>query len=279
VSNCVVIKYVRDLGKIYLGVRRLNRRIDLNCDMGESFGAYKIGLDEEAIKYISSANIACGYHAGDPLVMAGTVDMALEYGVGIGAHPGYPDLMGFGRRKMEVTPAEMKNYFIYQIGSLQAFAQSRGARLQHVKPHGALYNAAAVDKELAMALAEAIYALDHNLIFMVLANSEMERAAREVGLKYAREIFVDRHYNSDGTLVSRSHPDSVIKDSHEAAKRLVEIITSGQIKALDGNCFPVEADSVCVHGDTPGAIQHMINLRRALEEAGVKVVPMGEFIK
>lgn len=257
----------------------MSRKIDLNCDMGESFGLYKIGLDEEAIKYISSANIACAYHAGDPQVMARTVDMALTYGVGIGAHPGFPDLMGFGRRKMEVTPAEIKNYLIYQIGALQAFARAKGAKLQHVKPHGALYNAAAVDKELARALAEAIYALDKDLIFMVLANSEMEKAAREVGLKYAKEIFADRHYNSDGTLVSRSHPQSVIKDSDEAAERLVQILKTGKIKALDGTCFPVEADSVCVHGDTPGAIQHMINLRRSLEEAGIKVVPMGEFIK
>ncbi|SFR13198.1 LamB/YcsF family protein [Desulfoscipio geothermicus] len=251
----------------------------MNCDMGESFGAYKIGLDEEAVKYISSANIACGFHAGDPRVMAHTVDLAVTHGVGVGAHPSYPDLMGFGRRKMEVTPAEIKNYIIYQAGALQAFARVRGAKLQHVKPHGALYNAASVDKKIARAIAEAIYELDRDLIFMVLAGSEMESAAREVGLRYAREVFADRNYNSDGTLVSRSHPQSVIKDSAEAAQRMVEIITTGRIKAIDGTAFSVQADSICVHGDTPGAVEHMINLRRALEEAGIKVIPMGDFIK
>jgi len=257
----------------------MNDMVDLNCDIGESFGVYKLGLDEEAMNYISSANIACGFHAGDPQVMARTVDLAVTRGVAIGAHPSYPDLMGFGRRKMEVTPGEIKNYITYQIGALQAFAQARGAKLQHVKPHGALYNIASVDKKIARALAEAIYNLDKNLIFMVLANSEMERAAREVGLRYASEVFADRHYNSDGTLVSRSHPQSVIKDSDEAAKRMIEIITTGRIKAIDGTSFPVKADSICVHGDTPGAIEHMINLRQALKEAGIKVVSMGEFIK
>lgn len=257
----------------------INNRVDLNCDMGESFGAYKIGLDEEAIKYISSANIACGFHAGDPQVIARTVDMAVAHGVALGAHPAYPDLSGFGRRKMEITPAELKNYIIYQTGALQAFARSKGTRLQHVKPHGALYNTAAVDKPIARALAEAVYSLDKNLIFMVLADSEMERAAREIGLRYAREVFADRNYNCDGTLVCRSEPCSVITDSVEAAHRMVEIITTGQIKAIDGTTFPVQLDSICVHGDTPGSIEHMINLRRALNEAGIEVTPMGEFIR
>ncbi len=247
--------------------------------MGESFGAYKIGLDEEAVKYISSANIACGFHAGDPQVMARTVDLAATHGVAVGAHPSYPDLMGFGRRNMEATPGEIKNYIIYQTGALQAFARARGAGLQHVKPHGALYNTAAVDKKVARAVAEAIYTLDKNLIFMVLAGSEMERAAREVGLKYASEVFADRHYNGDGTLVSRSHPGAVITDTVEAAARLTEIITTGRIKAIDGTSFPVRADSICVHCDTPGAVEHIIALRRALKGAGIEVAPMGEFIK
>lgn len=257
----------------------INKQVDLNCDMGESFGAYKLGLDEEAIKYISSANIACGFHAGDPQVMARTVDLALAHGVALGAHPAYPDLPGFGRRKMETTPEEIKNYIIYQVGALQAFAHSRGAKLQHVKPHGALYNTAAADKKIARALAEAVYSLDKNLIFMVLAGSEMEKAAREVGLRYACEVFADRNYNCDGTLVCRSRPGSVITDSAAAATRMVEIITTGKIKAIDGATFPVQADSICVHGDTPGAIEHMVNLRRVLKEAGIEVIPMGEFIK
>ncbi len=246
--------------------------------MGESFGAYKTGFDEEVIRYISSANIACGFHAGDPQVMARTVDLAVTHGVAMGAHPSYPDLMGFGRRKMEATQEEIKNYVTYQTGALLAFARTRGAGLQHVKPHGALYNTAAVDKKVARAVAEAIYILDSNLVLLVLAGSEMERAALEVGLRYAREVFADRHYNSDGTLVSRNHPQSVITDSDEAAKRMIEIITTGRIKTIDGASFPVKADSICVHGDTPGAAGHLINLRRALGEAGIEVAPMGKFV-
>lgn len=246
--------------------------------MGESFGAYRLGLDEEAVKYITSANIACGFHAGDPMVMARTVDLAVTHGVAVGAHPAYPDLQGFGRRFLEATPGEIKNYILYQVGALQAFAQARGAKLQHVKPHGALYNAASVDLKIARAIAEAIYELDKNLIFMTLANSEMERAAKEVGLKYAREVFADRHYNGDGTLVSRSQPQSVIKDSVEATARMIEIITSGQIKAIDGTSFAVKADSICVHGDTPGALEHIRHLRQAFKKAGVEVVSMGESI-
>lgn len=253
-------------------------RVDLNCDMGESFGAYKIGLDEEAIKHISSANIACGFHAGDPRVMACTIDLALAHGVAPGAHPGFPDLLGFGRRKLEATPEEIKNYVIYQVGALQAFARTRGTVLQHVKPHGALYNTAAGDIKIARALAEAVYSLDKNLVFLVLAGSELERAAREVGLRYAREVFADRNYNSDGTLVCRSEPCSVITDSAAAAARMVEIITTGRIKAIDGTSFSVQADSICVHGDTPGAINHIINLRRTLSEAGIAVVPMAELV-
>lgn len=246
--------------------------------MGESFGTYKLGLDEEAVKYISSANIACGFHAGDPQVMAQTVGLAVARGVAVGAHPAYPDLLGFGRRYMEATPGEIKNYILYQVGALHAFARARGTRLQHVKPHGALYNVAATDKNIARAIAEAIYNIDSNLIFMTLANSEMERAAGEIGLKFAREVFADRHYNGNGTLVPRNHPLGVIKDAAEAAARMIEIITTGHIKAIDGTSFPVTIDSICVHGDTPGAIEHMINLRNSLSLAKIEVVPMGEFI-
>lgn len=251
----------------------------MNCDLGESFGAYKLGLDEEAVKYISSANIACGFHAGDPQVMARTVGLAAARGVAVGAHPAYPDLLGFGRRYMEAAPGEIKNYIIYQVGALQAFARARGTRLQHVKPHGALYNAAATDKNIARAIAEAIYAIDKNLIFMTLANSEMERAAGEFGLKFASEVFADRHYNGDGTLVPRNHPQSIIKDSVAAAARLIEIITTGRVKAIDDSSFPVKVDSICVHGDTPGAVEQMINLRNSLKLAKIEVVPLGEFIR
>jgi len=250
--------------------------VDLNCDMGESFGMYKLGLDEEAVKYISSANVACGYHAGDPQVMAHTVKIAVASGVAVGAHPSFPDLMGFGRRQMDASPEEIRNYVIYQTGALAAFVQAGGARLQHVKPHGAMYNMAAADKKIARALAEAIYAVDKELIFLVLANSEMERASEEVGLRYAREVFADRNYNADGTLVARSNPQAVIKDSDLVAQRMIEIIKTGQIRAVDGSVFAVKADSVCLHGDTPGAIEHMKHLRRAILDAGIKITPMKE---
>lgn len=246
--------------------------------MGESFGVYKLGLDEEAIKYISSANIACAYHAGDPHVMLRTVELAVNHGVGIGVHPGYPDLIGFGRRVMDVKPNEVKNYIIYQVGALYAFTRVKGAKLQHVKPHGQLYNTAAVDSKIARALAEAIYDFDKNLIFMVLANSEMEKAAKEIGLRYASEVFADRNYASNGTLLPRSHPQSVIKDSLAAANRMVKIIKTGQIEAIDGTRFQIKADSICVHGDTPGAIQHMVNLCQALREAGIEIASIGSFI-
>lgn len=247
--------------------------------MGESFATYQLGLDEEAVKYISSANIACGFHAGDPQVMAQTVNLAVNCGVAVGAHPSYPDLLGFGRRYMEAAPGEIKNYVIYQVGALQAFARVRGTGLQHVKPHGALYNVAAADKNIARAIAEAIYEIDSNLIFMTLANSEMEKAAGEIGLKFAREVFADRHYNGDGTLVPRSHPQSVIKNSAETTARLIEIITTGRIKTINGTSFPVKVDSICVHGDTPGAIEHMINLRNSLKLNKIDVVPLCEFIR
>lgn len=260
---------------IYNEVIIIKMVVDLNCDMGESFGAYKLGWDEEAVKYISSANIACGFHAGDPLVMAQTVDLAVNQVVAVGAHPAYPDLLGFGRRNMEATPSEIRNYVIYQTGALLAFAKVKGAMLQHVKPHGALYNTAAVNIEVARAIAQAIFSVDPNLIFLVLANSEMEKAACETGLRYAREVFADRHYNSDGTLMSRSHPHSVITDPAEVSARMVDIIKSGRIKAYDGTYFSVEADSICLHSDTPRAIEHMRHLSHALNAAGIEVKPMG----
>lgn len=255
------------------------KKVDMNCDMGESMGAYKLGLDEEVVKFITSANIACGFHAGDPDVMAKTVDLAVAQGVAVGAHPGYPDLLGFGRRNMDVTVGEVKNMVTYQIGALEAFTRTRGQKLQHVKPHGALYNTAAINKSVARAIAEAVYDFNSNLILMALAGSELEKAAREVGLRCASEVFADRNYNSDGTLVSRRHPQAIIHDSAEAAKRMVDIILQGKITAIDGTVFTVKADSICVHGDTPGAIEHVKQLREALLSAGIEVVAMGEFVQ
>ena len=190
--------------------------VDLNSDLGESFGNYTIGMDREILKYVSSANVACGWHAGDPMVMAETVAMAREYKTAVGAHPGFPDLMGFGRRNMNVTPEEAKAYVKYQLGALMAFTGSLGMKIQHVKPHGALYNMAAVDEKLARAMCEAVYEVDKDIIFMGLAGSWMVKAAEETGLKAASEVFADRAYNDDGTLVSRKLPGAVIKDEELA---------------------------------------------------------------
>ncbi len=251
------------------------KRVDLNCDMGESFGCYKLGLDEEAIRYISSANIACGFHAGDPHVMKKTVKMAKEFGVGVGAHPGYPDLLGFGRRRIEADPSEIKDYILYQVGALKAYCDYFQVPLQHVKPHGALYNDAGADPKLARAIAEAVYGVDRNLVFLVLAGSEMEKAGREVGLKTACEVFGDRNYNADGSLVSRKLPNAILKDEDEVARRVVRMITEGRVKAVDGEDIDVQVDSICVHGDTQGAVQFIRRIRRDLEEAGVKITPLG----
>ncbi len=253
-------------------------KVDLNSDVGESFGNYKLGLDEEVIKYISSANIACGWHAGDAMVMDKTVKLAIEENVAIGAHPGFPDLMGFGRRDLKVTKQEAKNYIKYQVGALWAFAQSHGVKLQHVKPHGGFYNMAAKDKELSMAIAEAIYEVDKDLILMGLANSEMIKAGKEVGLKVANEVFADRAYNADGTLVSRTKEGSMIHDTELAISRVVRMVKEGKVTAITGEDIDIKADSICVHGDNPQAVEFVKLIRKALEDEGVQIVSIKEFI-
>ncbi|RKO68038.1 LamB/YcsF family protein [Desulfofundulus salinus] len=253
--------------------------VDLNADVGESFGAYKIGMDEEVIKYISSANIACGLHAGDPVVMEKTINLAAEYGVGVGAHPGYPDLQGFGRRNMALSPAEVKAYVMYQIGAIMSFARAAGVRVVHVKPHGALYNIAAKDPSIALAIVEAIKAVDEELILLALAGSEMVKAARAAGLKVAQEVFADRAYNADGTLVARSKPGAVIHDPGTAIPRAVRMVTEGKVTAINGEEVSIEADSICVHGDNPQAIEFVRKLRKALEAAGVSIKPLVDVIQ
>lgn len=253
-------------------------KVDLNSDLGESFGNYKLGLDEDVLKYISSANIACGWHAGDPLVMDKTVELAYKANVAIGAHPGFPDLMGFGRREMKVTKEEAKNYIKYQVGALWAFLQSRGLKMQHVKPHGGLYNMAAKDAELAMAIAEGIYEVDKNLILMGLANSEMTKAGLAVGLKVANEVFADRAYNPDGTLVSRKLEGSMIHDRDLAISRVVRMVTEGKVQAITGEDIDIKADSICVHGDNPKAVEFVDSIRKALEAEGVKIVPVSDVL-
>ena len=253
--------------------------IDLNCDMGESFGAYKLGMDENVIQYITSANVACGWHAGDPQVMEHTVKMAVDRGVGVGAHPGYPDLLGFGRRNMDCTAEEIRSYLIFQIGALQAFCRIHGTKLQHVKPHGALYLTAVENEKVARAIAEAVVSVDPQLIYVALAGAKgslMRRVGRQVGLKVVYEAFPDRAYTPEGTLVSRRLPGAVIKDPGEVAQRALKMAKQGMVIAVDGTEVPLEARTLCVHGDTPSAVDLVRAIRSRLEAEGVKVLPMGE---
>ena len=243
--------------------------IDLNSDIGESFGAFKIGNDVEVLKYISSANIACGYHAGDHNVMFETVRLAQKNGVKIGAHPGFPDLAGFGRREMNLSTREIFNLIIYQIGALQAVCKANGVSLSHVKPHGALYNMAGRSREIADAIAEAIVALDSQLVLFGLAGSELIKAGREKGLQVAEEVFTDRTYQPDGTLTSRRENNAFILDSSEAIQRVTRLITEGKVKAVDGTDLDIQADTICVHGDGPKAVEFLSKLKKALAQENI----------
>ncbi len=251
-------------------------KIDFNCDMGESFGMYKMGFDEEVIKHITSANIACGFHAGDPMWMRHTVNLAERHGVAIGAHPSFPDLNGFGRRNMVVSPDEAKNDVTYQVGALQAFTADK--KIQHVKPHGAMYNMAVNDESLAQAICEAILELDPQTILVALAGSRWIEIAEDMGLKVAREIFADRALNADGTLVSRSQPGSVIHDTGEVVERSIQMVTQGVATAISGERIEVQADSLCLHGDTPGAVDMAAALKRELESAGVEILSLNKML-
>lgn len=253
-------------------------KIDLNSDLGESFGRYKLGLDEEVMKYITSANIACGWHAGDPLVMRNTVRLAKDMNVEVGGHPGYPDLMGFGRRYMDITREEVRNYILYQIGALYAFVKAEGLTLQHVKPHGALYNALVRDEELTRGVLEGIADFDKNIIFVGLSMSKPLEIAEEMGLKVAHEVFADRAYNPDGTLVSRRKADAVIHNKEEIAERVISMVKDGGVKAINGDWVELKADTICVHGDNPKAVEITAYIRKRLEDEGVKIVPMREII-
>ncbi len=251
-------------------------KIDLNCDMGESFGMYKMGLDEEVIKHISSANVACGFHAGDPMWMRHTVRLAEEHGVAVGAHPSFPDLNGFGRRNMSVEPEEAKNDVIYQVGALSAF--TAGGKLQHVKPHGAMYNQAVSDEALARAICEAVLEVDEDMVLLVLAGSPWERTAADMGVRVAREIFADRAMNPDGSLVSRSREGSVIHDVEEVVERSLRMVTESRAVAITGEEMEVEAESLCLHGDTPGAVEMAKTLERQLRASGVDIVPVAQIV-
>lgn len=250
--------------------------VDLNCDLGESFGNYKCGMDEEVIPYISSANVACGFHASDPVVMAKTVALAKESGVCIGAHPGYPDLAGFGRRNLDASPEEVKAMVQYQVGALHAFCTAQKVRLCHVKPHGAMYNMACRDQALAEAVCEGIFEVDPGLILLGPAGSELLNAAEAFGLTCAREVFADRAYEEDGSLVPRSRPGAVITDEDEAITRVIRMVKDKRVTAVTGRDIEVTADSVCVHGDGPKALAFVVKIREALEIENIQVVPFGK---
>ena len=255
----------------------MSAKIDFNCDMGESYGMYKMGFDEEVIRHITSANIACGFHAGDPMWMRHTVNIAEQHGVAVGAHPSFPDLNGFGRRNMIVSPDEAKNDVTYQVGALQAFTSDK--KLQHVKPHGAMYNMAVNDESLAQAICESILEIDPDMILVALAGSRWIEIAEDMGVIVAREIFADRALNPDGTLVSRSQPGSVIHDTSEVVERSLRMVTEGKAAAISGEEIEVQADSLCLHGDTPGAVEMAAALKRELEGAGVQILPLSKILE
>ena len=253
-------------------------KVDLNADLGESFGAYTLGMDAEVLRYITSANIACGYHAGDAVVMQKTVALAKGANVAIRAHPGFPDLVGFGRRNMNISAEEAKAYIKYQVGALWAFAKACGLTLQHVKPHGAFYNMAAKDAKLATAICEAIYEIDPDLILLGLAGSEHIKAAERVGLRAASEVFADRGYMDDGTLVPRSMPGAMVHDKDIAIARTVRMVKEGCVETITGKIIPIKADSICVHGDNPSAVEFVRNIRARLEAEGVTIAPLSEIV-
>jgi UPF0271 protein len=250
-------------------------RVDLNCDMGESFGAYSLGNDDHILEFVTSANIACGFHAGDPSVMDHTVRAAVGKGVAIGAHPGYRDLEGFGRRFVDLTPDEAYDLVVYQVGALQGFVAAAGARMQHVKPHGAFYNAAAVDIEVAGAIAKAVRDVDSKLILFGLSGSALISAGEKAGLHTASEAFADRTYQPDGTLTSRRQPGAMIEDHDRAVDHAVRLVKEGRIASLQGVDVDVRADTICVHGDGPHALEFARLIRRRFEESGIEVKPVG----
>ncbi len=247
--------------------------IDLNCDMGESFGAWTMGQDEAVLAHVTSANIACGFHAGDPLTMRRTVDAAARRGVAIGAHPSLPDLAGFGRREMRVSADETYAMTLYQIGALAAIARAAGAALHHVKPHGALYNMAARDRALADAIAAAVRNFDRTLILVGLAGSELPRAGETAGLSVAHEAFADRRYEADGSLMARSKAGAVIDDVDAAVAQAVAIASRGEAQTTNGT-LRIRADTICVHGDRPDAATFARRLREGLEAAGLSIAPL-----
>lgn len=249
-------------------------RIDLNSDLGESFGPWPMGQDAALMDSISSANIACGFHAGDPGSMRITIALARRKGVSVGAHPGFQDLVGFGRREIKASAADVEDLVLYQISALAGMAAAQGVTLQHVKAHGALYNMACRDRALADAVARAVAAFDRSLILFGLPDSELLRAGDAAGLRVAAEVFADRAYEPDGSLASRSKPGSVIHDTPAVVERAIGMVRDHHVVAVDGSTIRLQADTICLHGDTPGAADHARAVRRGLEAAGIRVVSL-----
>ncbi|HZZ85146.1 MAG TPA: 5-oxoprolinase subunit PxpA [Anaeromyxobacteraceae bacterium] len=247
--------------------------VDLNCDMGESFGAWTLGCDEAAMPLVTSANVACGFHASDPGTMRRTVRLAKRHGVAVGAHPSFPDLVGFGRRALSASAEEIRDDVTYQVGALWAFCRAEGVPLRHVKPHGALYNLAAVDARVADAVAAAVRAVDPGLVLVCLSRSEQVEAARRAGQPFVEEAFADRAYTRAGTLVPRGQPGAVLEDPSEMAERVVRMVRQGTVAALDGGEVALSPGTVCVHGDTPGAVEAIRAIRARLAAEGIAVRP------
>lgn len=252
----------------------MSLRVDLNCDMGESFGAYTIGADDAVFPYITSANVACGFHGGDGAVMRTTIAKAQRHCVAIGAHPGFQDLIGFGRRNMDASPSEVYDLVVYQVGALLGFANAANVRMQHVKAHGALYNMAAAKAELAAAIAKAVRDVDRELVLFGLPGSHIIAEGKSAGLRTASEAFADRNYMSDGSLVSRKRPDAMVHDADEAVSRAVRMIRDGKVTPVDGPDIDFKVDTICIHGDGPHAGEFAKRLRSAFEAAGIAVRPV-----
>jgi UPF0271 protein len=247
------------------------KTIDINCDMGESYGAWKMGADEEVMPFVSSANIACGFHGGDPATIRQTVRLAVEHGVAIGAHPSLPDLTGFGRRAMQISPQDLYDLVVYQAGAVEAFARAAGATLHHIKCHGALYNMAASDEALSEAMARAVKDLGRDVMLYALSNSKMMQVAKQQGVRVAGEVFADRGYADDGTLAPRAKPGAMIEDANVAAERALAMIEKGYVTALSGKPLPVSADTLCLHGDQPGAVSFAKAIRKVFSDHGIAV--------
>ncbi|WP_086427639.1 5-oxoprolinase subunit PxpA [Staphylococcus cornubiensis] len=250
-------------------------KIDLNCDLGESFGNYQIGNDREVLPLITSANVACGFHAGDENVMAQTVKWAKESGVSVGAHPGFPDLQGFGRRNMYMSLTEIYNMVVYQVGALKMFCDLHGVKLNHVKPHGALYQMAVRDEAIAKAVASAVYDIDPQLYLVGLSNSILVDVGKAQGLKVASEVFADRRYERDGQLVSRKKEGATIEDTEEAIAQVIQMVKEGTVKSISGEVIDIQADTICVHGDGAHALEFVKEIRSRLSEVNVDIVTLG----